>query len=179
MAARRELLERIEKRIKSVWKRLWVPLSSHVDRNFETAVRSLCSQYVRLSFFIVPLSRFHYTLRGLICAHLTSTLRCHWGLWRSWLCPRCYSVVSDAFNCFTMHSFYDSTSAWWFSFSNLTGGNWVILERMNQWPLNIMLNINAERNYCDGIYCLTMFLFNSIQFNSIQFNSIQFNSSPW
>ena len=30
-------------------------------------------------------------------------------LWRSWLCPRC---CSDAFNCFTMDSCYDSTSAW-------------------------------------------------------------------
>ena len=29
-------------------------------------------------------------------------------LWRSWSCPRC---CSDAFNCFTMHSCYDSTSA--------------------------------------------------------------------
>ena len=104
-AARRKLLERIEKRI---WKRLWVPLSSHMTGIWDSCTLIVLS--IRASIiFIVPLSRFHYTLRGLNCAHLTSTLRCHRDCaWRSWLCPRC---CSDAFNCFTMHSCDDTTSA--------------------------------------------------------------------
>ena len=64
-------------RIKSVWKRLWVPFTSHVTGIWDS--RKLIVLSIRASIlFIVPLSRFHYTLRGLICAHLTSTLRCHW-----------------------------------------------------------------------------------------------------
>ena len=64
-------------RIKSIWKRLWVPLSSHVTGIWDSCTLIVLS--IRASIlFIVPLSRFHSTLRGLICAHLTSTLRCHW-----------------------------------------------------------------------------------------------------
>ena len=142
-SARRELLERIDywERIKSVWKRLWVPESSHVTgmcnsctlivlsirasilfivplSRFHSHVTGMCNSCtlivlsIRASIlFIVPLSRFHShvtgmcnsciyahcalnrcfypfnctchyraftTLRGLICAHPTSTLRCHW-----------------------------------------------------------------------------------------------------
>ena len=97
-------------RIKSVWKRLWVPESSHVTGMCNSCTLIVLS--IRASIlFIVPLSRFHShvtgmcnsctlivlsigasvypfhctchyhastTLRGLICAHPTSTLRCHW-----------------------------------------------------------------------------------------------------
>ena len=74
-----------------------------------TAVHSLCSQYVFLSFSLhMPLSRFHYASWAYLRSsyvHTALPLR----LWRSWFISRC---CSDAFNCFTMHSCYDFTSAW-------------------------------------------------------------------
>ena len=114
MVARRELLERTENDSKaygSDFRFHYLP----TWQEFETAVRSLCSQYVLISFSVC-----HYrasTIRFALplyasCAYSRSSyvntalpLR----LWRSWLCPRC---CSDAFNCFIMDSCHDSTSAW-------------------------------------------------------------------
>ena len=94
-------------RIKSVWKRLWVPESVHVTGICDSCtlvVLSMCASIL----FIVPLSRLHYASWAYLRSsyvHTALPLR----LWCSWLCPR---YCSDAFNCFTMHSCYDSTSAW-------------------------------------------------------------------
>ena len=47
-------------------------------QEFETAVRSLCSQYVLISFSVCHYRASTITLLGLIHAHFTSTPRCHW-----------------------------------------------------------------------------------------------------
>ena len=57
--------------------------------------------------FSVPLSRFHASWAYSRSSYVNTALPLR--LWRSWLCPRC---CSDAFNCFTLDSCYDSTSAW-------------------------------------------------------------------
>ena len=46
-------------RIKSVWKRLWVPLSSHVTGIWDSCTLIVLSIRAYI-LFIVPLSRFHY-----------------------------------------------------------------------------------------------------------------------
>ena len=109
-------------RIKSVWKRLWVPESSHVTGMWNSCTLIVFS--IRASIlFIVALSRFHSHVTGmcnscklivlligasiLFIAHAIIALPLR--LWRSWFFSRWYS---DACNCFTIHSCYDSTSAW-------------------------------------------------------------------
>ena len=139
MSARRELLERIENESKAygsdfgsqnlpTWQECATAVRSFCSQyellsfslchyrdstptwqECATAVRSLCSQWVLLSFSLhMPLSRFHYASWAYLrssCVHTALPLR----LWRSWFISRC---CSDAFNCFTMHSCYDFTSAW-------------------------------------------------------------------
>ena len=169
MAARRELLECIENESKAYGS----DFGSHylpTWQEFETAVRSLWSQYVLISFSLchyrastidklfsfknvgsaipgglprawqkmmqrprctpvpelkqdivwnIPLLScswkwYNVLQTELVCAswaylrssYVNTALPLR--LWRSWSCPRC---CSDAFNCFTMHSCYDSTSA--------------------------------------------------------------------
>ena len=176
MAARRELLERIENESKAYVS----DFGSHyltTWQEFETAVRSLCYQYVLLSFSLChyrasTIDQFgfknvislrppylggfqehdkRWVFQTMSCFSSGTGVRlghciifCHalgippvwrpprswnwiglyasWAylrssyvntalplrLWCSWLCPRC---CSDASNCFTMHSCYDSISA--------------------------------------------------------------------
>ena len=78
-------------RIKSVWKRLWVPLSSHVTGIWDSCTLIVLSirDYI---LFIVPLSRFHYRpIQFQECG-----VRHTWGLPRTWQkmmqWPRCTPV---------------------------------------------------------------------------------------
>ena len=138
MSARRELLERLENESKACMEATLGPRIFPRDRNvqqlyahcalntsfypFHCAIIALplsrdmnVQQLIVLSIGVsilfiahaiiaLPL-RFVGLFALILYVHTALPLR----LWRSWFISRC---CSDAFNCFTMHSCYDFTSAW-------------------------------------------------------------------